>query len=220
MQFNFTKLFIWFSWIASLPLNAQLIVILDPAGHSKQTGRHLGQAFEFNLALQFAQALKQQVQLEQANLEIIIPKNSVSTPQQLQIASFSNRVQADLFISLNFYPESNVKPKIAIFYFKNQTFYPSALQYQLAFYPYHQAFVPNFKFSQQAAMALQKQLSLPQYKHYFQCEPVLALPFQPLCGVLAPAIAIEIGLRNDNWRPYVVPTANGILEMLRAIHQT
>ena len=189
-------------------------IMLDPAGDAKNTGRSLPNSFERGAALQFAQTLKQQLDFQYPHVHIILTKTAGEQCEALQVANFANNLQVDLFLSINFYEETSIKPNIFIYYYQNQNFFSTSQKLQLDFYPYHQAFMFNYEKTKLYAKHMQKSLSQTIYKHYFTCQPALGIPFQPLVGIISPAIGIEIGLKKNSWDPYLEPIVNSLNEIL------
>lgn len=219
MQFRSFLIFIlclYVPVINSFFADKPFTIMIDPAGDAKNLGRSLPNDFESNSALKFAKALRQSMLELDPQVEVILTRSGAETLEPLQSASFANRLSVDLFVSLHFYKETNVKPNIFIFYFKNRDFFTKISQPQLCFYPYHQAFTMNFGLTNNYAHLLQAWLTQPQYKHYFECKKAVALPFKPLIGITAPAIGIEIGIKSNGYDPYLMPIANGLLEIAHA----
>lgn len=192
-------------------------IMLDPAGDSKQIGRTLYNSFERSATLQFAQELKRQIQISYPHVNVILSKSAGQTLEKLQSATFANRLNVDLVLSLNFYKETAVKPHIFLYQFKNQNFFSVNQSDQLQFYPYHQAFIVSFDKTKIWGVTMQKSLQDPNYRHYFSCHQLLAVPFKPLVGMVIPAIGIEIGIKTNGWEPYIMPIVNSLSEIIYAL---
>jgi len=204
-------------YLCMMFIHAQLnsfTIMLDPAGDAKQAGRSLPNGFERGATFQFAQALKQQLELQSPDINIILTKKAGETLEELQTANFANNLLVDLLLNINFYEETSIKPSIFIYYYQNQSFFNQSQDFALDFYPYHQAFIFNFDKTKLYANHMQKCLSQAQYKHYFTCQPAYGIPFRPLVGIIAPAIGIEIGLKKNGWEPYLQPIAKSLSEII------
>ncbi len=218
MLSNIKKLFI----CIALPILAQgqyytpksFTIMLDPAGDAKNIGRSLHQNFERGATLQFAQELRRQILNQYPLVNVIISRSAGETLEKLQSASFANRLNVDLFLSLHFYKETSVKPHIFIYHYQNQNFFSKPQKDFLEFYPYHQAYILNFDQTKNWALSMQKWLQRADYKHYFTCMPVIGIPFKPLAGVIAPAIGLEIGLKNNGYEMYLAPIVNSLSELV------
>src|SRR5579863_2631895 len=76
----------------------EYIVILDPAGDAKRTGRQISDSFERGITLQCVEKIK--TILERVPyVKVIISRLPGDTVYELQNASLANRLQADLFIN-------------------------------------------------------------------------------------------------------------------------
>ncbi len=188
-------------------------VMIDPFGDSKNIGRNLDHNFERIITMQFAQELKNKMAEQASLVHIVLTKKLGEILDEIQIANFANRLEIDLFLSISFYKETNTKPSVFIYQFKNQTFFSKYNKQILAFYPYHQAFIMNFDASQSFANQICKSLQNPKYQYYFDCKAPIAFPFKPLSGIIAPAIAIELGLKNDNYDIYIAPIISFLEEI-------
>lgn len=215
MLFNNLILIILF--IPNAILAKNFTIMLDPAGDSKHIGRTLYNSFERSTALQFAQELKRQIQITYPTVTVILSKTAGQTLEKLQSATFANRLNVDLVLSLNFYKETAVKPQIFLYQFKNQNFFSANPVNQFQFYPYQQAFILNFDKSKNWGLLIQKSLQNSNYRHYFTCHQLLAIPFKPLIGMLPAAIGIEIGIKTNGWEPYVIPIVNSLSELIYEI---
>lgn len=189
-------------------------ILLDPAGDSKHPGRSLPNGFERGATLQFASALSKQITQQHPHVTVLISKKAGEPVEALQTANFANNLQVDLVLNLNFYEETSIKPVIFIYYYQNQKIFSTREHLTLDFYPYHNAFMFNFDKTEAYANLMQKWLAQAAYKHYFSCPPALGLPFQPLAGIIAPGIGIEIGLKKNGWEPYLEPILASLSEIL------
>lgn len=196
------------------PRKKTFTIMLDPAGDAKNVGRILYSNFERGATLQFAQQLKQQIMQRYPRVEVILTRTAGETLEILQGASFANRLNVDLYISLNFYKEADIKPKVFLFYFRNQTFFNCFPTTGLHFYPYHEAYTINFNKTKKCALLMQKWLQRKEYKHYFDCTDAIGIPFRPLVGILPPAIGIEIGIKKSGWDVYTAPIVGSLKKII------
>lgn len=214
----FNKLFLLILVATRIVYPAQhFTIMLDPAGDTKHIGRALHNNFERSATFQFAQELKRQIQINYPHVTVILSKTAGQSLERLQSASFANRLDVDLVLSLNFYKETAIKPNIFLYHFKNQNFFSSFKSEELHFYPYHQTFMISFDRTKTWVNIIQKKLQHVNYKHYFICHPSLAIPFKPLAGMIPPAIGIEIGIKSNGWEPYIMPIMNSLSEIIYAL---
>ena len=191
----------------------QYIVILDPAGDAKRTGRKIGDSFERGLTLQCAERIKEVVESLAPHIKVIITRMPGDTVYDLQNASLSNRLNADLFINLNFYYCHETKPVLFLYQFAYGTDFAS--QQGLVFHTYDQAYTINKNRTDEIADAFKHVLLGQRYHNLFYVAGVYHMPIRPLIGIVAPSIAIEAGLKNkDAWMHYIEPLTQAIIEIL------
>ena len=122
------------------------------------------------------------------------------TLEPLHNAHFANRLNVTYYISLHFYQETTTKPRLYIYHFSYGDDFIAKTQ-ELTFYPYDKAHIPAMPLTHQLAHTLQQSLA---QKSRFDVHSVVKLPFKPLMGIKAPAIALEIGLvSKDDWHACV-----------------
>jgi N-acetylmuramoyl-L-alanine amidase len=183
--------------------------MLDPAGDARTPGRTIGDNFERGITAQFAQALKEVLEQMGYNLRIVLTRVPNETIAPLQNANFSNRLNADLFVSLHCYQEKGQRPSLYLYYIQ---YHPITDMWhkpeQLAFYPYDQAHLLHLSRSATLADSIKKSLITSKK---LDCKGPFGIPFKPLVGVKAPAIALEIGLKDkDDWQSMVPSIAQAI----------
>src|SRR5207244_3933134 len=110
-------------------------------GDAKRIGRKIGDGFERGLTLQCAEKIKEVIEHQAPYIKIIITRMPGDTVYELQNASLSNRLNADLFINLNFYYCQETKPILFLYQFSYGTHF--ACQQGLAFHTYDQAYIKN-----------------------------------------------------------------------------
>ncbi len=185
----------------------EFIVILDPAGDAKKTGRCIGDSFERGLTLQCAEKIKTCLEQRHSHVKVMITRLPGDIVYDLQNASLANRVNADLFINLNFYHSTETKPTVFLYQFSYGNDFATH-QPGLVFHTYDQAYKINKNSSDMLMQLCTAQLTQPQYNNLFTVSTLHALPIKPLIGVIAPSIAVEIGLKNkDAWATFVEPLA-------------
>ena len=184
-------------------------ISLNPA----PTSRIICNETEEYLAFQICQAI--QAKLVAAHSQIIV--NFTREPgeelSRIQIASSANQANTNLFLSLHVYHECSSKPKLNIYYYAKQRFSSQPDYTNLSFINYSDAYL--FNGDQTLNWGTKIANYLTQHKNsQFEVTPLLGLPFKPLTGIQAPALGIEIGLKNSEWRPYVAPIAEAILQCI------
>jgi len=211
------KKFLFCSILLSIALQCtqycnQFVVIIDPAGDAQKTGRIIdNNSFEKGLTLQCAEKIKARVEQTVPYAKVILTRLPGDTLQPLHSASLANRMNADLFISLNFYHTTESKPVLSLYQFSyGNDFAP---HYDgLFFHPYESAYKINKSSTDILVNQWQKQLDNTQYKNIFTLHQPQALPLKPLIGIIAPSIALEIGIKNKNCvDQFITPIAQCIV---------
>ena len=193
---------------------AQRILVIDPAGDAKRTGRHIGDAFERGLTLQCAEKIKGIIEERAPYIKVIITRIPGDTVYDLQNASLSNRVHADLFFNLNFYYTQETKPTVFVYQFSYGNDF-ACCQQGLIFNTYDQAYRINKEKTNIICQLFTKELLQQKYHALCTVAGPYSLPIRPLIGVIAPAISCEIGLKSKElWQNYAEPLAQAIIEAL------
>jgi len=191
--------------------HAQHIIIIDPAGDAKRTGRRIGDSFERGLTLQCAEKIKELIETSTPHVKVIITRMPGDIVYDLQNASLANRIHADLFINLNFYHSQETKPTIFLYQFSYGNDFACCSQ-GLALNTYDQAYRINKNKTDEICQLFQKTLSQQKYKSLFATAGIYSLPIKPLIGIVAPSIAIEAGLKNKElWLSCCEPLARAIV---------
>jgi N-acetylmuramoyl-L-alanine amidase len=193
----------------------EFILILDPAGDAKKTGRVIGNSFERGLTLQCAEKIKFLLEARIPYLKIIISRLPGDHIYELQNASLANRIQADLFINFNFYYTQETKPTIFLYQFSYSNDF-ALYKNGLAFNTYDQAYKINKSTTDTLIQLCAKHLKQQEYASLFSLYGPYALPIKPLIGIISPSISIEVGLKHkDAWQHFVEPLVNSIIDMIK-----
>lgn len=194
--------------------HAQRIIVLDPAGDAKNTARRIGDSFERGLTLQCAEKIKDIIEERAPHIKVIITRMPGDMVYDLQNASLSNRVHADLFINLNFYYSQETKPTLFLYQFSYGDDFVSCQQ-GLTLHSYDQAYLINKTTTDIICQLFKKELLQPKYQSLCTCTGPYSLPLKPLIGIIAPGIACDIGLKNkESWTNYCEPLAQAIITTL------
>lgn len=195
--------------------HAQLIM-LDPAGHAKDTGRKLHQSYERAQTLACAQALKQKIE-NSSHIKVLLTRSPGDVIEPLQNAALANRMNVDLFLRIHCCIQNTEKPQMALFYLMYDTIIDAAKRTYNphTFIPIHQAHFKNIN----QTIAWGNQLKDFLHHNNQQCFDIIGcygIPLLPFVGITAPALMIEISLpTNDTeWEVIVNPLAQGIAYLL------
>lgn len=196
-----------------VPLEAKTYTImLSPEGDSAYAGREFADGFERGFNRQFAQALKEELE-QRATFRVVMTHDSGMVVTQEQKANFANRLEVDLYIAINFYP--NEKRNIFVYSYKTTLFDVPPDESQLYLYPTTKSYVINNERTKRLAACWQK---LEQYRAYLASEYAGAVPLKELEGIVAPAFVLEMGAQKmADIHDYVKPVAEVLLEM---VHET
>lgn len=181
------------------------MLVLDPSGDAKKTGRVIGDSFERGLTLQCAEKIKELIEAQLSHVKIIITRLPGDIVYDLQNASLANRINADLFININFYLSRETKPTLFLYQFSyGNDFAP--YQSGLSCNTYDQAYKTNKTATDEITKLFTTHLSHTNYKNLFTLSGPHALPIKPLIGITPPSIAIEGGLKNkESWHMFIDP---------------
>lgn len=213
-------IFLWNAlfYICSLhaSVHEQFTIMIDPAGDAKHTGRLIQDTLERGISLQCAEQLKMLLTQKFKNVRVILTRVPGETIQPLQNASFANRLGVDLYISLYFYHEAQAPGHVTLYHYIDNPIVDFWHQPgQLALYQVNQAHVLNVKKTQTWGKIFLEILQNKSISKYFQPRGLFGIPFTPLVGIKAPAIAVEVGLKNKHdWQQIIDPLIIGISRII------
>ena len=167
----------------------RLTVMLSPTGQTQDPGRKLLDGFERGATRQLAETLKRNLE-DQIDTRIILTHNAGETINQEQKASFANRLNIDLYISLTIYNDDALD--IHPYFYKNELFSPS-VDNRLTFYPIKKAYLKSAK---KIESLIQKKLFPHKYHSMFKIIKPIGLPLKSLEGITAPAFEFEISIKK------------------------
>lgn len=189
-------------------------IMLNPSGDTKDTGRDLNYSFERGITLQFCQELKKNVENNYKFVRVILTRVPGETIEQMQNANFSNRLDADFFLSIHFYKENAVLPRIFLFNYINKPLICLPKIEDLYFYQYDDAYLININTTIKYGNKIKNSFTQYEYKNKFDFKGFFSIPFKPLIGIKAPSIGLEIGLKKIEWDTYLKPILQSIEEII------
>ncbi|MBA3954627.1 N-acetylmuramoyl-L-alanine amidase [Candidatus Dependentiae bacterium] len=177
------------------PKQRLVTLMINPAGDANTSGRSFDETFERALTLRCAQELKTNLEATH-NVRVLLTRFPGETVDPLQNASFANRMQVNLYLSLHFYKaKESHHPLFFYYYSSNPTAdLPVKRSKELVFYPYNQAYKMYLKESKEYAQELYTFLKQDEKEYHLVCYPPLGIACKPLIGILAPALMCEIGI--------------------------
>lgn len=190
-----------------------LTIMLDPAGNAQYAGRQLDDCYERGITLQFCQELKKEIEKLNLKTRVILTRApGEKTTEALQNANFSNRLNADFFLSVHFYNENEITPKIGIYYFdKQEPFFISNNKNNLEFIPYEKAYLKNLDQTKKYATLFKNKLE--ELTKLNILKPI-GNNFKSLIGLNTPAILIECGLKNSQDYKKLIDPIKQILKII------
>ncbi|HSC25519.1 MAG TPA: hypothetical protein VLB80_04890 [Candidatus Babeliales bacterium] len=217
MQIKYFFLLFIFAMIFGLPVSEkhnQRIIVLDPFGDVRHTGRCIGDGFERGLTLQCAEKIKSLIEKRDPYTTVIITRMPGDTVYELQNATLANRNNVDLFINLNFYYTEDAKPTIYIYQFSYGNDFMRCQQ-GLIVHSYDQAYRINKDTTDMITQLFVKELADQKYQTLFVIKGSFSLPIKPLIGVVAPSITLDLGVKGKElWHDYCEPLVNAIFVAL------
>jgi len=226
----FIRAFLFLLALASISVyTAPFRIMLDPAG-TQHPSRQIQNVQEKTITLNCAEQLKKEIEQALPNSAVILTrtagqaaKNHAAhgSPQAAsQISNYAQRAnssQIDLFLSLNFYQETDTKPHLYLYQFLYSTDNLFALSASKAkpspftFYKEEQSYLFNHAASEKAAHVIQKTANNKQYASLFTTHTVIACPCAQLKGVIVPALVLDMGLiQATDWQQYIAPLVESI----------
>ena len=198
--------------------NAKIqVIMINPAGDAKNVGRRLNEGFERTEAYKWAEKIQHEVQ-DRFGIKVVLTRAPGDEIVPLQNASFANRLNTDLFLSLHLYKDDSDKPKIYVYqhgYNKLVDFARRSYGDQLKFAPIFQAHQQNIFKTRDYINVFKNTLTKSEYQQSFDFFEPKFLPLKPLAGITAPSIAIEIGINGDNkWNLFEEPLVEYIGQLI------
>ncbi len=187
-------------------IQTRFTLMVDPAGDARDAGREIDDTFERGITMQCAEELKKSLEAQIPGMRVILTRFPGETVEPLQNAGFANRLKVDLYLTLHFYEAKEKTPSLHLYHvlYNPGTDFWGKKEDELALLPYDQAYKLSIKKTAPLIKALYEQLKKDERKNNITCLAPLGIPFKPLAGIIAPAIALEIGIKKkDDWNKLV-----------------
>jgi len=184
-------------------LDARLVMI-NP-GDGKGTGRMIVDGYERGVTMNMAEELGKKLS-ERYGVRCVVTRKPGEELKDLQGASFANRMNADFFISLHAYHQEQLKPHLYLYHLVyNPLVDCTPHQFvPLTFIPLHQAHFFRCLQTRQLGEAIKDILGQSHHKKILDVDGIFGIPFRPLCGIVAPALALEVGLSHEgHWKTII-----------------
>lgn len=198
------------AWFFTTPMQKPFVILIEASGDSAHPGRTIDDSFESAITFEIAQALKQALIKQDQNIKVLINRSAHEVVAPLQNANFANKLTVDLYLSIHAFYETEIKPRLFIYQFSYKD--PIIQKKEsLSFYPIDKVYLSNQKQTDICASHIKKSL-----EHYtlWQTQGIFSMPFKPLLGINAPAIGIELGLKNrSEWTNYIEAIASALSQI-------
>lgn len=188
-------------------------IMLNPTGDAQHTGRVVGDSFERAITYSIAQAVKIEIESLYKDIKVLISRHPGQAITQNAIASYANRAALDLFIHISAYhQEDATKPYLTLYRFTYGFDFISKYG-DIEFIPCTQGYLKACS-STKSYTNLVWQLLNTSSQQSFQLRGPYALPYKPLLGITAPALAFEIGIADPR---ALQPAVQALVSSINAI---
>lgn len=178
---------------------APFTIILDPAGDARVAGRTIDDSYERSLTYQCLDTVRDYLESRFKSMRVLLTRLPGETLEPLQNVAFANRLKADLYVSVAMYPAQEKRIEVALFYNASKSgIADCTAEKQLALKPYNDS-IDQFQRASYCSAALFEQYIAETFKHnQLVVRKPCGVPCKSLTGVMAPAVAFEIGLHRKD----------------------
>ncbi|MCK4265104.1 N-acetylmuramoyl-L-alanine amidase [Candidatus Babeliales bacterium] len=195
------------------------LVMLSPAGDAKNPGRTLDKGYERGVTLQIAEKLKEKI-IDIYGARCLLTRSPGEVVSHLQNASFANRIfsnRVGFYLSIHVYHEEDIKPKLAIYrlVYNSMVDFASHNFSKFSFLTLYEAHFINIYKTKSFAEKMAEILTNEEHGQKFDFYGINGIPFKPLLGIIVPALAIEIGIKEEEqWRGLINPIVESMKFLL------
>ena len=155
-----------------------------------------------------AELLKQTLE-QNESIRVIMSHENGEHVSQYEKASFANRLETDLYISLNIYAAD--KPNIHVYTYQSSLFAPPSDHTRLALLPTTSAYLINLEKTHRYTRFWQEADLL---KTNINIISPIALPIKQLEGIIAPAFVLDMSAQKiTDLHTYIKPISEIITKM-------
>jgi N-acetylmuramoyl-L-alanine amidase len=187
------------------------VIMINPAGHAGDPGRSLN-GFERAATFRFAQELQKAFE-KNNDCRVVLTRMPGEKIVDFQNASFANRLNVDLFLSVHLFKIDSVRPIVYVYQHVTDPigdFAQRSFQ-TLKIMPVMQAHQVNIFKSKGMGERLANVFSSSENQKLFDFGGFYGIPLKPLCGIVAPAILLEVGVnQDDDWQVVLDAVAQGL----------
>lgn len=190
-------------------------VLIMPAGDAHTIGRYIGDNVERSLTLHYGQKMKSYIETHDASMTVYLNRKAGDIVHFLQNAHLANCLDVDIALSIHFYQETEARPHVFVYTYKDVSSFIKPTQ-QLLLYPYYQAYLFNQEKTDRFVKHLTQSLSHASYQTLFTTHQPMSFPALPLAGIIPIACMIEIGVKDDySYDSTVQPLCDALLKTLQ-----
>ena len=178
-------------WFSIHTTSHPFTVVLDPGSGYESAVLQMG--------MECLEAMRQALEDTFPQARIVLARTAQDRADHTQIASFSNRLQADLHVSFNFVALKDSPSSIHVYTYADalhQTIFSQPSQ-DLSFTPVSTAYLGNQKKSHEYASFF---VTAVKTIGTAPVHPPASLPLKALQGILAPAFLVELSLTSSRDR--------------------
>lgn len=202
-------------WNATL--FSQYTIMLDPYGDAQHTGRIIDNTFERGLTLQCAEYLKKELNQQFPQIRVILSRIPGEIVEPLQNASFANKLQVDLYLSICFYQTNTIPCPVHFYYYKVSPTDDMHIAQSLHWYNVHTVYLAHLSQTKKIAATFFNTLHHSEFAQVCCAHQPQGIPIIQLKGINAPALLVEMGLCNkDEWK-HIIPACIKSIEQV--IHE-
>lgn len=194
-----------------------ITIMLDPADAKN---RLIEDTFERGLTLPCAQAIKKRLEREHNSVRIILTRFPGETLEPLQNAVFANTLGVDFYLTLLFFRHQDGPSPVYLYHllYHPVTDFWHQVTKEPALYPYTKAYLFNIHSSHHLGTLLYQELKKLNATYQYEMKTFLGIPFLPLAGIIAPSVALEIGLKDkEDWQRFIEPIAQALHPLITAL---
>lgn len=183
------------------------VVMINPAGDAKRTGRKLANSHERAISLKIAESLAKSLEAR-FGMKVLITRTPGDEIVHLQNASYANRAGVDLFININVYKDDHEKPRLYLYHRELDPLADLAKRAYppLELAPVSHAHMRNIHKTKSFGERIKMVLTQQDYQTLFDFSGLHGLPLKPLEGILAPAMLFDLGLNDEEkWPMFIEP---------------
>lgn len=189
-------------------------IMISAAGDAQRVGRTIGDSFERGIALQCAEGIVKTLQEAFPSYRVLLAKAPGAGMDDLHGASFANRLDANMFISLHCFEQTAIQRTLDIYYF---SLHPLQDAYykpdnELTLRSALQAYLPCYTLNKKLAYTFSHLIAQRADTTNLTIRTTLGLPFKPLLGLAVPAIACELGLQTKQDLQIVIPALCKVIQ--------